>query len=398
MSHPLVARSPDLRRLCDDGYEIAIVGAHVIVRNVPYVTPARLVARCTLACSLCTSGENLLPPDGHTAYFSGEHPCHVDGRRMTEVVNSASPQQLETGLTVDFLLSNKPRNGPPTGYTSYYDKLTTYVTHISAPAASLEPGATARTHLPVATEDNDSVFRYMDTASGRAGIGGLNQRLAQQRVAIIGVGGTGSYVLDLVAKTPAAEIHVYDGDVLLTHNAFRTPGAASIEELNGRPRKVDYLFQTYDRMRRGIVVHGEYLSADNCSTLASMSFVFLCIDNGPSKQGLIDFLLNAQVAFVDVGMGIQLVDGALTGMLRVTACTPAKHDHVHEGRSIPRAAVNVDEAYDRNIQIAELNMLNAALAVIKWKKLCGFYVDLEREHDCCYTLNNNRLVNGERLA
>ena len=32
-----------------------------------------------------------------------------------------------------------------------------------------------------------------------------------------------------------------------------------------------------------------------------------------------------------------------------------------------------DDDYNRNIQIADLNALNAAFAVIKWKKLFGFY-------------------------
>lgn len=36
--------------------------------------------------------------------------------------------------------------------------------------------------------------------------------------------------------------------------------------------------------------------------------------------------------------------------------------------------------YDTNIQIAELNALNAALAAIRWKKLWDFYADQEGEH------------------
>jgi hypothetical protein len=44
----------------------------------------------------------------------------------------------------------------------------------------------------------------------------------------------------------------------------------------------------------------------------------------------------------------------------------------------PRGSRDLD--YDGNIQIAELNSLNAALAVIKWKKLCGFYNDRKAEH------------------
>ena len=78
------------------------------------------------------------------------------------------------------------------------------------------------------------------SASSRAGIVEFAKRLEQERIAIVGLGGTGSYVLDLLAKTRIGEIHLFDGDDLLSHNAFRSPGAVSVEELNTRPKKVDY--------------------------------------------------------------------------------------------------------------------------------------------------------------
>ena len=36
------------------------------------------------------------------------------------------------------------------------------------------------------------------------------------------------------------------------------------------------------------------------------------------------------------------------------------------------------------------------LAVIKWKKLSGFYCDLEREHHSTYTLDGNMLLNEDQ--
>ena len=50
------------------------------------------------------------------------------------------------------------------------------------------------------------------------------------------------------------------------------------------------------------------------------------------------------------------------------------------------------DEYRTNIQIADLNMLNAALAVIKWKKLCGVYDDLEKEHRSTYTIDVSMLL------
>ena len=71
-------------------------------------------------------------------------------------------------------------------------------------------------------------------------------------------------------------------------------------------------------------------------------------------------------------MGVSEVDGALLGQLRVTSATPDDRDHVHS--TIPLTPPLGDDDYSQNIQIADLNALNAALAVLKWKKLMGFYL------------------------
>ena len=55
----------------------------------------------------------------------------------------------------------------------------------------------------------------------------------------------------------------------------------------------------------------------------------------------------------------------------------------------------MDNVYARNIQVADLNALNAALAVIKFKKHFGFYCDLENEHFCTYTLDGNVIHNED---
>ena len=94
-------------------------------------------------------------------------------------------------------------------------------------------------------------------------------------------------------------------------------------------------------------------------------------------------------------MGLELVDGSLLGQLRVTTSTPAKRDHVWAGQRVPMTGAGNDNVYARNIQVADLNALNACLAVIRWKKLVGFYVDLEGEHHSVYALDGNQLLNEE---
>ncbi|MGC2408191.1 MAG: hypothetical protein WA431_17440 [Candidatus Cybelea sp.] len=49
-----------------------------------------------------------------------------------------------------------------------------------------------------------------------------------------------------------------------------------------------------------------------------------------------------------------------------------------------------------NIQIVELNALNAALAVIRWKKHLRFYYSQNPEYSNLYTIQFNRITNEDR--
>jgi tRNA A37 threonylcarbamoyladenosine dehydratase len=138
--------------------------------------------------------------------------------------------------------------------------MTTYVSILSGPAQAIESAATAITHGVVAA-DEEAVFEYIETASSRAGVSVATARLQGHKVAIVGLGGTGAYILDLVAKTPVGEIHLYDRDVLLQHNAFRSPGAASVADRSSKFNKVDYYKDSYSPMRRQIVAHAIYVDA-----------------------------------------------------------------------------------------------------------------------------------------
>lgn len=90
-------------------------------------------------------------------------------------------------------------------------------------------------------------------------------------------------------------------------------------------------------------------------------------------------------------MGLNLGGDSLGGILRVTASTPVKRDHIQNRISF--AGGGEDDLYASNIQVADLNALNAAMAVIKWKKIRGFYRDYEGEHHSTYTIDGNMLLN-----
>lgn len=389
--------NPDLHRLEAEGYTLDFVGGKLVVRDVPYVDGNGAVHRDGfLVMPLELAGEKAQAPADHTASFGGGVPCKADGSNLNTIINGRGRNDLGGGIMTECTFSMKPgTNGGK--YSDFYEKVTKYVAAITGHATNIDPDATARVGRPIPTFDDDpSPFKYRNTASSRAGIDALNARLADERIAIIGLGGTGQYILDYVAKTEVATIDVFDADDLRSHNAFRAPGALSLEELNAAPRKVGHFVATYSKMRDGITAHAYAIDEDNVEELRDMTFVFVAIDDAEAKQPIIDALGRFGIPYVDVGMGVEAIDGRLTGSLRTTIVTPEKNDHAP--KRIPVVDVAGPDDYRTNIQIAELNARNASDAVIAWKQYRGFYADLGSEHHTVYTVATNHIINDDRLV
>ena len=388
MSQQRINLSPDLTRLRTEGYNLSIVGAHIVVKDVSYLNAIGEIRYGAIASTF--NDGTVLSQQDHTVIFVGEYPCDQGGQELSRLINQKSQYVISDELVAGCMFSQKRKvREAMEPYPDFYLKFTTYINIVSAYAlarGAIDP----RTFAPQLTDDPDSPFEFVDTASSKANILPITRKLENQKLAIVGLGGTGSYVLDYLAKTPALSIALFDGDRFLSHNAFRTPGAASFEDLDLREHKVAYFARKYACMKRNIIPHPVYINETNIEELRAMDYVFLCMDDPEAKGLLFAKLKEFGVSFVDVGMGIYQVDGKLQGTLRVTASTPDMRDHV-VGRV--NMASRTDDDYSHNIQIVELNALSAALAVIRWKKEIGFYGDTEGEHHTTYMINGNSLAN-----
>jgi hypothetical protein len=121
--------------------------------------------------------------------------------------------------------------------------------------------------------------------------------------------------------------------------------------------------------------------------------VYLSLTDGPTKKIIFDVLEQHDISFIDCGIGLYKVDdNMLGGLIRTTTSTPTHRRSVRQ--RVPLVDGEQDE-YSQNIQISELNALNAVLAVIKWKKLNGCVQDLDFEHSSTYVLDGNTMVNEE---
>lgn len=390
----LISLSPDLRRLVEDGYNIDVVAGYLVVRDVPYVDVHRTVRRGTLVSMLDLAGDRTVPPGDHQAWFAGSVPCDLEGRPLEGMVHANFERDLGGGLRINHLLCSKPIGRE---FVDYHEKVEVFVLQISTPAMAIDPTAAARTGHVVASAAEESPFNYTDTSIARSNIGSLADRVTGQSIGIIGLGGTGSYVLDLVSKSPVRNIHLFDADQFLQHNAFRAPGASSAEELATCRSKVDHFDRIYSKLHKGIIQHSFKMNSARFSMLDDLNFIFVCIDDPNLKRSLVEHLEARGRRFIDVGMGLYKTEHGLAGTVRVTTSTPAMRGHVWGRQRIPMTGGREGggDPYATNIQVAELNALNAALAVIRWKRICGFYADNGGEHFAAYAIDGNHMINED---
>ncbi|SOY76894.1 ThiF family adenylyltransferase [Cupriavidus taiwanensis] len=365
------APNADLQRLVDEGYEISLEGSHLIVHRVPYVKQSRTLGYGTM---ISTYAEHAGVPAilDHWVFFTGSIPYRDDGVSLESAMVANSTPQTVAGRTALCQLSYKPE---PIGdmLSCYYNKLTHYIRKLGSYASAIDSTASARGRGSFTRRDTASVFHYPNWATARAGLEAYEAKLELKKVAIVGLGGTGAYILDGLAKTPVAEIHLFDGDIIEPHNAFRVPGALPIETVYGKHKKTDLLQQTFSQFRTGIVSHPEMVAEANLGQLHDCQFVFIAVDHGPSRGLIARYLANARIPFIDVGIGVDKKPDLLKlhGRARVTLVTP---DTAYLVDSLPTAD-DSDEAVYGNIQLAELNSINANLALIRYKQHLQFFTD-----------------------
>lgn len=364
----LASHNADIQRLVDKGYAVRIDGPHLVVRDIPYLDANRQLQRGAFVAKLVHIDKVRVQQDDHQVYFAGGVPYGLDGQPIPNLAGGATTIALrKTDVVVQRSFSNKP----PNGFPDFFAKIEHYVTVISGPAMELH-GATPLTKRIDADAVEGSVFKYPDTLTSRAEIADLAALLANDVVAVIGLGGTGGYVLDLLVKSPVKAIRGFDGDAYHVHNAYRSPGQLDDSDLG--LGKTEVFERRYKSFRKGLSLHRKYIDRSCAEDFSGVTFSFVCVDKGSARAEIFDLLISLNIPFIDVGMGLDRKQGGLSGQVRTTYYAPETAAAVRDKQLAPLSD-DADDIYRKNVQIAELNALNACYAVIQFKQLRGFYAD-----------------------
>lgn len=377
MFQRLVSHNDDLARLVDKGYAVAFhVSNYLVVRDVPYLDATGALHVGAIVTHLEFLDQDRVKPNNHEIYFAGSHPHQVDGTPIANLGGGQTSVPLSGDAFIDVVIersfSNKPKpNGEWRDFPDFFAKIESYVNIISGPAIERHE-VSPLTGRSVADEIEDPIFKFRDTLTSRAEIGELASKFEDEVVAIIGLGGTGSYVLDYLVRSRVKAIRGFDGDKFHVHNAFRAPGRTSDGEFD-KPKAL-VMQGRYENFRHGLSLKATFIDETSADEFDGVTFAFVCVDKGSARARIFDLLIGLGIPFIDVGMGPKKKPAGLTGSMRVTQFLPERATAVRS-RQLASEVDEPENEYRANIQIAELNALNASLAVMKYKQLRGFYRD-----------------------
>jgi hypothetical protein len=391
--HQLANHNQDLRLLLEKGYAVGIDSGYLIIRDIPYLDDQKQLQWAAFVAKLEFVDKLTVKQDDHQIWFSGSVPHGLDGKPIPNL--AGGPTTLPLGeaskdVVVQRRFSNKPK---VTGvFANFFEKIESYLTIIAGPAMELY-NASPYTFRTV-EKMSESVFKFHDTLTSRAEITDLSAKFANDIVAVIGTGGTGTYVLDFLVKTPVREIRAFDFDLFHVHNAFRSPGRLDEGEL-GKP-KVDVYKARYDNFRHGLNFERRFIESSSGAELNGVTFAFVSVDKGSARSEIFDLLISKGIPFIDVGMGLDRKRGPINGMIRATYYSPENAQTVRN-KGLAEMSDQPDDIYRTNIQISEINALNACLAVIKFKQLRGFYFEEIPHYHMLLEIGDLRVVGESEL-
>jgi hypothetical protein len=395
--HQLVSHNADIWQLVDKGYAVAFDSNYLVIRDIPYLDQELKLQIGSIVTKYVSVDNKKIVPEDHQIFFTGTLPHNLNGEPIPHL--GGGPAQLALSescndVIVQRTFSNKPKvNGQFKDYKDFFEKIESYAGIISGPAIE-KYGVSPYTFRAVKDIIPDTIFKFHDTLTSRAEITDLAAKFKSDIVAVIGLGGTGAYLLDFLVKTPVKEIRGFDHDLFHVHNGYRSPG--HVDESQFGKTKATVCLERHANFRHGLTISNKRIDNSCTDDLDGVTFAFVCVDKGSSRAEIFDLLIRKRIPFIDVGMGLRRKDDALNGMLRTTYYS-AEVGEVLRGKGLAELTDAPENIYRTNIQIGELNAMNACLAIIKFKQIRGFYFEEIPFFNLLFELADLKIVGESNL-
>ena len=212
--------------------------------------------------------------------------------------------------------------------------------------------------------------------------------VAQERVAIIGLGGVGAWIADFVIKADPREIRAWDYDCIEPKNILRMPGGLDPRVWIGRA-KADWLQETYSLIHTNVHGHNVKILLGNVhEVIEGTTFAFVAVDDADDRMLVCDALANARIPFVVAGLSLKRKEKRVKVAMRIVTA--------HGGMSSWRAAIpQVGQAGQDDygsLDLPDVYAMAAGWAVQAWRKVRGQFWQEKREECLDYGVSDQSLI------
>jgi hypothetical protein len=388
----LASHNPFIKGLDEFGYQVDFVGGYLVIYGLPYLDQEGRLKHGDWISPLDLREGVIDPPKNHQAWWRGERP-HDQNKRALRLGGGADRVTVTQDFVTDHSFSFKlnDESGQIRPYRSFEEKVETYLGAITAPAMNEYLDATPLRGIQIKAAAQGSPLRFPDTMSAHYNVNDISSLLRGKKIAIIGLGGTGSYILDFIVRTHLERITLFDDDKVHVHTIFRMPGfiPRAIGDF-----KVNALGRHYGQWHDGLDSVTERITSENIERLSDFDFVFVSLDEGPARLLIVDWLSAKGIPYVDCGMGLTRSMVGLSGFVRITGVDRQAFDGNVRTWRLPVENAEDDE-YRKQAQIAELNALNAAMAVVRFKQHFKLFDRVDESSSYIFDSATLRIESGE---
>lgn len=180
----------------------------------------------------------------------------------------------------------------------------------------------------------------------------FNKAMRHLRIGVVGAGGTGSPLLQQIARMGAGYIAIFDPDEVEHSNLNRLYGA-TLRDADSGTKKVDVARREIERMGLGtkVATFDTWIGAPECrDALKSMDLIFGCTDDHDGRSLLNRLAYYYLIPVIDIGLALRVTERHGTASLeadgRATVLEPGCACLMC--RRIVDAGVAAEEALRRN--------------------------------------------------
>lgn len=100
-------RNPDLQRLLEKGYALAIDSDYLVVRDIPYLDSTGQLQWSAFAGKLVLEDQTRVRPEDHQIYFAAPRPFGLDGQ-VVRGLGGGDGQLKLSERCLDIIVTSKP--------------------------------------------------------------------------------------------------------------------------------------------------------------------------------------------------------------------------------------------------------------------------------------------------